>query len=150
MRTIDFSCKVVSLLGWTKLIASAQVPFTHIACGISGLLHRFGNGDHIQGEGHGGLRIDYPFKGSPVTRNVGGDSNSCLILSRLHGTAGRRADCTCGIEIGETHSTFCELVDIGGIDKIISITTDISPAHIVDEYKDNVGLGILFSECRVG
>jgi hypothetical protein len=62
MRTIDLSCKVVSLLIRTELIAPAQVPFTHIASGVPRLLHRFSNCDHIEGERHGGLGIDHPFK----------------------------------------------------------------------------------------
>ena len=150
MRTIDFSCKVVSLLIRTELIAPAQVPFTHIARGISGLLHRFGNRDHIEGQSHGGLRIDYPFKGTPVTGNVCGDSNACLVLSRLYCTAGGRAYRTGGIKIGKAHAVLGQLIDVGRIDEVISIATNISPAHIINEYKDDVGFGILLCDSPVG
>ena len=150
MRTIDLSRKVVSLLIRTELIAPAQVPFPHIARGVTRLLHRFSNCDHIEGECHSGLRIDYPFKGSPVTRNVGGDSNACLVLSRLHGTTGRRAYRTGSIKIRKQHSFLCKLVNMGSVDEVVSIATQIPPAHIVNEYKDDVGSYFLFCDHPVG
>jgi hypothetical protein len=39
---------------------------------------------------------------------------------------------------------------MGSVDEVVSVTTDISPAHIVDEYKDDVGLGILLCDSPVG
>ena len=84
-----------------------------------------------------------------MTRDVGGNSNACLILSRLYCATGRRANCPRGIEIGETHSILCELVDIGGIDKIISITADISPAKVVNKDKNDVGSGVGQQICRI-
>jgi hypothetical protein len=39
---------------------------------------------------------------------------------------------------------------MGSVDKVVSIATNIAPAHIVDEYKDDVGLGIFLCDSPVG
>jgi hypothetical protein len=39
---------------------------------------------------------------------------------------------------------------MGSVDKVVSIATNIAPTHIVNEYKDDVGLGILLCDSPVG
>jgi hypothetical protein len=39
---------------------------------------------------------------------------------------------------------------MGSVDKVVSIATNIAPTHIVNEYKYDVGLGILLCDSPVG
>jgi hypothetical protein len=61
-----------------------------------------------------------------------------------------RAYRTSGIKISKPHSVLGQLVDMGSVDKVVSIATNIAPTHIVNEYKDDVGLGILLCDSPVG
>ena len=109
-----------------------------------GLLHRFPNRDHVQRKCHGCLGVDDPFEWTPMTGYMRGDSDPYLVLSALHGAAGRRANRSRRIEVGKAHAVLGQLIDVGRIDEIVSVTAEVSPSEVVDEYEDERWGGLAF------
>ena len=143
VRPVDFRGKIVTLLVRSELVTPSEMPFADVPRSIPGRFHTLRNGYDVQRQGHGGLRVDDPFEGTPVTGDVGGDSNACLVLSALHGAAGRRANGSRGIKVSKAHAVLGQLIDVGRIDKIVSVTADVSPTQVIDEDEHDIGLGCI-------
>jgi len=85
-----------------------------------------------------------------MTGDVGGDSYAGLVLSALYGAAGRRANGSRSIKVGEAHAVFGQLIDVGRIDKIVSVTDHVSPTEVSDENEHDIGLGFVFCDRPIG
>ena len=51
----------------------------------------------------------------------------------------RSADRTGGIGVGEAHALLGQLVEVGGLKHLVAVTTQVPPAHVVDEDEEYVG-----------
>jgi hypothetical protein len=120
------------------------VPLSDVTGGIVCLLHTLSHGNNVEWKRHRGLWIDYPLEGPPVTGDVSGYPDTGLILSALHGATGWGTDSSGGIEVGKAHPVLGQLIDVGGIDEIVSVAANVSPSQIVDEDKHDVGLLLFF------
>ena len=150
MWEIDFLGKIITLLVRTELVSPSEVPLANLSSEVTGLLHRFPNRDHLRRKGHGCSGVDDPFKWTPMTGNVRGDPDACLILSGLNCTKGVRANRSRRIVVSKAHAVLGQLIDVGRIDEIVSVTAEGSPSGVVDEYEDDLGADFLFCEHPVG
>ena len=48
-----------------------------------------------------------------------------------------------GIKVGKAHAVLGQLIDVGRIDKIVSVTADASPTEVIDEDEHDIGLGCI-------
>ena len=84
-----------------------------------------------------------------MTGDVGGDSNAGLVLSALHGAAGRRANGSRGIKVGKAHAVLGQLIDVGRIDKIVSVTAHSPQPRSSTKMKTILGLALFSATAQL-
>jgi hypothetical protein len=62
--------------------------------------------------------------------------------------AGRRANRSAGIKLGEPHTRPCEAVDIGRPYFLLAIASNVSIAKVIGKYDNDIGLLILLRSHR--
>ena len=68
----------------------------------------------------------------------GVDSGAMVVTPRQKGGARGGAGRSSRVKVGETHSTSCQLVEDGRLDRT-TITADVPVTEVVDVERDNVG-----------
>ena len=109
---------------------AGHVPFAETPSGVALLLEDFGHGD-LLGMDDRVDGFDIAFFGHTERMATGHE-----------GSPGRIAD-VLGIEVGELHPLFCNLVEARSADIFGAEAADVGIAQVVDEDEDEVGAVIL-------
>ena len=84
-------------------------------------------------DGHAELLI-----GSPMARDEVRDADVSGILTREYAGARRRADRASRIGVGEAYALARQGVDVGRLDLLLAVTTEMAVAQIVGHDEDNI------------
>ena len=74
-----------------------------------------------------------------MSRDVGGDADASLILTRLNGATCWRANGAGGVEGCKPNPFLGKLIDVRRINDFVTVTGNISPAEIINKDEDDVG-----------
>ena len=66
------------------------------------------------------------------------------MLTSHEGSSRRSRDGRTGISLGESHSLLCHPVYIRRVDIRLAVASQIAISHVVTQYEENVGRGVLF------
>ena len=143
---------VKTLIDWPMPLI-AQVPFTGKECLVIVLFKGFSNSHFLMGEIVAVLRVQHWIGGAiTLAGNPVGDIHTYR-MAACHYTcasgAAHRAGC---ITLSEAHSACSEPVDIRSLVKITAIGPNISPAHVINQKEQEIGLlgGLYIKEATKG
>ena len=159
VRIIEMSLKLAdiaiefvhaTLVGSRNRTLISASPFPEYTGSVSFVLHDFGQNlmlrvvrflsyDRILLV----VAIFYHWHTSPVFLV---STHMCMsrMLTRHDGSSRRSRDGRTGISLGESHSLLCHPVYIRRVDIRLTVASQIAISHVVTQYEENVGRGVLF------
>ena len=143
-----------SVVGCCLWVVAVEVPFVHqtsaVASGTEDGGQRGVLGQEIGASDDGGVALGVDFQScetSSVALVVAYAGVTAVSTSHQCATTGR-ADATSGVCLGERGSGACQPVDVGCLDVLVSVASQVSVAHVVGQDEHDVGSFRSGNGCR--
>ena len=126
----------------------SHVPLASEERGVPALPERFGHGDlferhpvRVAGRQQHGVAVPLFRLVAPARADVVGDAQANRVLAGHNAGAGRGADRTGGVGLGEAGAGLRQPVDVGRFVELAAVAAEVTPAEIVGQEEDDVGWG---------
>ena len=117
-------------LGDVELRLGIEVPFSNVAGFVADPFEQLGVGDLTVAE-----------MSRVISGKVSPDAISVRSTTGENGGAGRGAHTAGRVALGELDALRGELVEVGCFDERVTVGRGVSPAHVIGDEDDEVGLG---------